>query len=240
MKRFRFAIPLTIVALAAGAPLAAEDDSARIRAGSAVWEDALNAGELDALVALYTEDARVMPPNAAAGQGLDAVRESFGAMIDAGLGGELTTVTAATAGDIGHHVGTYEITAAGAVVDRGKFVEIWRREGDAWKIAADIWNSDMPAAAPQTLLIGTHKVADPKRWLAAWQRPDGRRADFAAHGAPGVRVFQSPQDPNLTGLVVEVADMEALNAWLASEDGARAKAEDGVIDETLQILTEVE
>lgn len=239
MKRFRFAVLCTIVALAAGSPLAAEDASDRIRAGSDAWEAALNAGDLAALVALYTDDARVMPPNAASSQGHDAVREAFGAMIDAGLGGELTTVTAATAGDLGHHVGTYQITAGGAVVDRGKFVEIWRREGDAWKIAADIWNSDMPAAGPATLLISTLKVEDAARWLAAWQGPDGRRADFAAHGAPGVRVFQSPQDANLTGLVIEVEDLEALNAWMASEDGAKAKAEDGVIDETLQILTEV-
>ncbi len=239
MKRSCFAILCTIAVLAAGSPLAAEDSSAAIRAGSAAWEDALNAGELDALVALYTDDARVMPPNAAAAQGHEAVRESFGAMIDAGLGGELTSVMAATAGDIGHHVGTYEITTSGAVVDRGKFVEIWRREGDAWKISADIWNSDMAAAGPETLMIGTHKVEDAARWLAAWQGPESRREAFAAHGAPSVRVFQSPQDPNLTGLVIEVEDMNALSAWLASEDGAKAKAEDGVIDETLRILTEV-
>ena len=239
MKRFCFAALCTIVALAACSPPAAEDNSAAIRAGSAAWEEAFNAGDLDALVALYAEDARVLPPNAAAGQGHDAVRESFGGMIDAGLGGELSSVMAATAGDIGQHIGTYEVTAGGEVVDRGKFVELWRREGDAWKMAADIWNSDMPAAGPETLLVGTHKVEDAARWLSAWEAPDGRRADFAANGAPSVRVFQSPQDPDLMGLVIEVEDLAALNAWLASEEGAQAKAEDGVIDETLRILTEV-
>ena len=72
--------------------------------------------------------------------------------------------------------------------------------------------------------------AESARWTAALN---------AANGAPAVRVFQSPEDPNLTGLAIEVSDMAALSAWLESEDGAKAKAEDGVIDSTLQILAEV-
>lgn len=227
-----------LAALAACAPPTAQD-SAEIRAGSAAWNEALNAGDLDALVALYAEDARIMPPNAEPAQGLEAVRESFGGMIDAGLTGTLTTVEAVAAGDIGHHVGTYEIEAGGEVVDRGKFVEVWRQVGDEWKIAADIWNSDLPAAGSRPMMIGSHKVEDAAVWLAAWEGPDGRRADFAAHGAPAVRVFQSPEDENLTGLAIEVEDMDALMAWLQSPEGAKAKAEDGVIDSTLRILTEV-
>ena len=103
MKKLSLAaLSLVVVAAAACAPPSAQD-SPEIRAGSAAWTEALNAGELDALVAVYAEDAHVLPPNAAPARGHDAVRESFGAMIDAGLGGTLTTVEVAAAGDIGHH-----------------------------------------------------------------------------------------------------------------------------------------
>jgi ketosteroid isomerase-like protein len=48
--------------------------------------------------------------------------------------------------------GTYEFTAtdpkSGPVNDRGKFVVVWKKQTDGgWKIAADIWNSDLPPAA---------------------------------------------------------------------------------------------
>jgi ketosteroid isomerase-like protein len=30
--------------------------------------------------------------------------------------------------------------------DRGKYLTVWKRQGDgAWKIAADAWSSDLPA-----------------------------------------------------------------------------------------------
>ena len=146
----------------------------------------------------------------------------------------------AAAGDMGHHVGTYEITAGGEVVDRGKFTEIWRRQDGEWKMAADIWNSDMPAAFSGAMMIGVHEVEDADVWLAAWSGPDSRRAVFADNGAPNVRVFQSPDDPKRMALVVEVADMEAFLAFIASPEAEAAKAEDGVIDATLRLLREVE
>jgi hypothetical protein len=34
---------------------------------------------------------------------------------------------------------------SGKVLDRGKYVVIWKRDGAAWRIHRDIWNSSMPA-----------------------------------------------------------------------------------------------
>ena len=50
--------------------------------------------------------------------------------------------------------GAYTMTLAvpGApapVQDRGKYIEIWRKQADGpWKLARDIFNSDLPPAAP--------------------------------------------------------------------------------------------
>ena len=49
--------------------------------------------------------------------------------------------------------GTYEETMTDAngkpVKDRGKYIEIFKKQADrTWKVVADIWNSDLPASAP--------------------------------------------------------------------------------------------
>ncbi len=239
MRGLSFAALLLTVAVAACYPPAAEE-SAEIAALSDQWEAALNAGDIDALMALYTEDSRLMPPNAEMGQGLEAVRASFGEMIGAGLKGELETVEAIASGDVGYHVGTYVLkTADGMEVDRGKFIEVWRQVAGDWKIANDIWNSDMPAAGSGTMVIGTHQVADAAKWLAAWQGPGSRHELFAQHGAPNVRVFQSRENPRLTGLLIELTDVQAFEAMLQSPEGQAAANQDGVNMNTLRIFTEV-
>ena len=225
-----------VVFLGACAPTGSQESS-ELAATTDTWTAVLNAGDVDALAALYAEDARLLPPNGAMEQGRAAVREEFGAMIAAGLKGELSTLEALVAGDIGYKVGTYKVLGPdGSVVDRGKFIEVWRQVGGAWKIANDIWNSDMPVPN----LLVTHNVVDADRWLAAWRGPDSRHQMFAAHGAPSVRVFQSAQDPNLTGLLIGVTDMDAFQAMLESPEGAAAKAADGVADASMRVFTEVQ
>ena len=56
----------------------------------------------------------------------------------------------------------------------------------------------------------------------------------AAH----VHTFQDPDNPNVTGLVIAVSDMDALMAMLESEEGQAAAAADGVIPETLTMLVQ--
>ena len=244
MRSVNLATALMVIAVLAScapAPQGAQD-SPEIATGSRAWNEALNAGDIESVAALYTQDARILPPNAEMATGHEAVREIFGGMIDAGLGGSLTTVEAKASGDIGYHVGNYVLEAAdGTMVDKGKFIETWKLVDGSWKISNDMFNSDLaPATSGGTTLAITHEVEDADRWLAAWQGEGSRHELFAEHGAPHVRVFQSPESPNRVGLVIDVEDMEALQALLASPAGAQAKAEDGVKEATMVVLTEVE
>ncbi len=77
-------------------------------------------------------------------------------------------------------------------------------------------------------------------WLAAWQGEPSRPEMFAEHGVPEAREFQSPDDPESVGLLVDVADADAFQDFLASPEGAQAKSEDGVIDDTIRVLVEVD
>jgi ketosteroid isomerase-like protein len=239
MKHLKSVALLLIVAGVACAPPTAQE-SPELAAKAAAWEDAMNAADVEAIVALYAEDARLMPPNAETGQGHDTVRDTFGGMIAAGLSVDLETTEAMAAGNLGTRIGTYVLTSAdGTEADHGKYIETWEKTGDGWVITNDIWNSDVAIGAGTTSLIGTHMVEDGDHWLAAWSGENSRHADFALHGAPSVRVFQSPDNANLTGLLIDVADMDTFQAYLEGEEGTAAKAEDGVKDETLQILAEV-
>lgn len=217
-------------------------DPSVITSRSDAWEAALNAQDVDTLVELYTTDARLMPPNDATMSGHDAVRSMFGGMIDAGLSGELTSVDVIVSGDIGYNVGVFELRTGDKTVDTGKFMETWRRDKDGqWRIANDIWNSDgamQTEKMPMTHLMITHEVDDAEKWLAAWRGEDSRHELFAQNGAAHVHTFRSADNPNLTGLVVAVNDMDALNAMLASDEGMAAAAEDGVRRDTMTVLGE--
>jgi ketosteroid isomerase-like protein len=214
--------------------------SPTIEAFAGQWETALNTGDVEGIVALYTDDCRIMPPNRPLVTGREAARAEFGSMIDAGFTGKLHTIEAFSAADLGYRVGTYELNAPGGeVIDRGKYIEVWRNVGGAWKIADDIWNSDMPAAGSGATMIVTHEVEDFDHWLAAWQGEHSRHEMFAEHGVPGTRLFQSVDDPNTIAVLMDVTDMDAMQAFLSSPEGATAKAEDGVKDSTMKAYAEI-
>jgi ketosteroid isomerase-like protein len=240
MRRLAFAaLSLAVVLLPACAPPKAQS-SAEIAARDEAWEQAFNAGDASKVAAIYTEDARLLAPNAKVSQGRATVEEAFAQMIATGHKITLDSTEAMAAGDLGYSIGTYEEKDKdGAVVDSGKYVEIFRRVGGEWQISNDIWNSDQPAAAGGNLII-THAVKDDAQWLAAWQGEPSRREDFARHGAPSVRIFASPDHPGEHALLVDVTDMDDFTAWLSSDEGAELKKKDGVIDKGMMVFTPVQ
>lgn len=241
MRKLSLSALVLIVAAASCAAPPTSQDSSAIAARSAEWIAAFQAGDADAVAAFYTADARVLPPNAPVGNGRDEVRAAFDGMISVGLTGTLTSLEATEAGDIGYQVGTYtlESRADGTTVDEGKFIEVWKKVDGEWFISNDMFSSNLPWAPAGALLIATHDVEDGAHWVAAWQGANSRHSLFAENGVSSVRAFQNPDNPDQTGLVIDVLDMDAFMAMLESEEGVAAKAEDGVIDSTLSILAEV-
>ncbi len=148
MKKLLATLPLFLMMTACDQAPPSADPSV-LTAQTEAWETALNAKDLDGLAALYTSDARLLPPNGEMTTGEDAVRDIFGGMIDAGISGELTSIETKVSGDIGYDVGTYTLLDGDTVIDTGKFIEIFHRGDDGeWRMTNDIWNSDVPAAAP--------------------------------------------------------------------------------------------
>ena len=119
----------------------------------AQWSKDAGAKDVDKTVSYYAEGAIVMPPNAASATTKEAIRSAWKEMLTtpgAAISWKATKVEVAKAGDLAYVSGTYEETMTDAsgkpVNDRGKYVEIFKKQADGtWKVVADIWNSDIPA-----------------------------------------------------------------------------------------------
>lgn len=89
-----------------------------------------------------------------------------------------------------------------------------------------------------TTAIVIHEVADGEVWAKAWRKGPGSRHEMFGKLGIKARNFQDPDNPNLTGVLLEVPDMKQLKAFLETDEGQAAMREDGLKVETLRILTE--
>jgi hypothetical protein len=83
-------------------------------------------------------------------------------------------------------------------------------------------------------VMAHHDVKDTKHWLASPKRKEL----FGPLGVTNIRTFVDPQKPNRVGLVMDVADMGKLEAFMESKAAADSMAHDGVLPETLVILVQ--
>lgn len=153
----------SVVATAAqSTALPAGGDEAAIRSAGDSWNAAYTALNTDALVALYAADAVLMPETARNAKGPVAIRKFLlvyvAVLVDLGYTPVVTNVVEIeVSGHLGFRSGTYSVKdKSGAVVDTGKWLEIWRKSEGKWLIGRDIWNSDMlPILMPPTIATGS-------------------------------------------------------------------------------------
>ena len=113
------------------------------------FAEAARKGDAAAVAALYTKDAVLLPPNSEMIRGRPGIKEFWGAFMQMGaIDGVLTTVELSGSGDTVNEIGKYtlKIQPEGQepVEERGKYVVVWKRTADGWKMHWDIWNSSMP------------------------------------------------------------------------------------------------
>jgi uncharacterized protein (TIGR02246 family) len=127
-------------------------DEQAIRGQVDRWLQLIKAKDAAGIAALYAEDGAVMPPNAAIGKGHAAIEKTWAALMQT-PGFDLNIVpeqiVVSSSGDMALDRGTYKLAMAPggtAMTDTGKYVVVWRKIGDEWKAAADIFNSDLPAS----------------------------------------------------------------------------------------------
>jgi ketosteroid isomerase-like protein len=144
----RSTLVLFAIAAAASTPAASADVRAEIEAANLQFEAAAAKGDGKAVAALYTASAQALPAGSDVVSGTEAIGKFWQGVFDSGVKGvRLKTLEADSAGESAHEVGQYELLdAAGKVLDRGKYVVIWKKDSGRFKLHRDIWTTSMPAA----------------------------------------------------------------------------------------------
>jgi len=149
---------LAVLAAAGARPLAAEPGAAAPAVPLAETIAALNAqlsaayarGDAPAIALLHTVEAQVLPPDGAAVRGREKIAEFWRKMMQSGVP-ELVLEGVEVHGDeaLAYEVGRYRLGGkSGRPVNRGKYIVIWKRDGDAWLRHRHIWNAT-PAEPPR-------------------------------------------------------------------------------------------
>jgi uncharacterized protein (TIGR02246 family) len=129
-------------------------DSAGIVAADSAFVSAANAGDADAVAAVYASDGALLAPNLPLQRGRNAIRSFWAGFFNAyTVKFDIMSDMIEGRGDLAYNMGSYRFTAvpkdknATGVADEGKFVEILKKQPDgSWKYVVDIYNSSL---APQ-------------------------------------------------------------------------------------------
>ncbi|MEZ4725500.1 MAG: SgcJ/EcaC family oxidoreductase [Caldilineaceae bacterium] len=140
-------------------PAAPPTDEEVVAAVNAIWDEyeaSVIAGDVDRWIAQWTNDGVQMPPNEPLVEGKENIYARVGANMAAGPTTDfvITPLETTSAGDWAYSRGVYTVTfplgdsGKEGMID-GKFMTILQRQPDGtWKIHRDIFNSNVPPAAP--------------------------------------------------------------------------------------------
>ena len=126
-----------------------QDVTEQIQAADGEFMAAFKAGDAEVLASLYTQDGMLLPPNSDFVSGTAAIQAVWQAVMDAGVAeAKLTVEEAQGLDDTAWEVGRYALyDSAGASIDEGKYIVVWKRTEAGWRLHRDIWNSSRPMSS---------------------------------------------------------------------------------------------
>lgn len=147
-KVFGIAAGLMLATLSS--PARAENLRLAIEAANKQFVTAASKGDGASLALLYTPDGQLLPVASDVVSGTKQIQKFWQGVLDSGIRGvTLRTLEAEGHGTTAHEVGEYELRELGGkLLDRGKYVVIWKRDGGQWKLHRDIWTTSLPPAKP--------------------------------------------------------------------------------------------
>ena len=86
--------------------------------------------------------------------------------------------------------------------------------------------------------LAIHETENADHWAKAWHGGEGGRHDQFSKLGVKCRTYRDPQNPDSVAVLMEAEDFAQFENFVASEEGRKAMAEDGVKPETLRILSE--
>jgi uncharacterized protein (TIGR02246 family) len=135
-------IALVLVFLA-GLSAPAFAQKAEIEAVNAKWMELFKKGDFAGIASLYTDDATALPPGAAMVKGSAAIAAMWKSLAAQVSDPKVTTLDVKPLGpSAAREIGTFTLKTKGPTPQEvsGKYVVVWEKVGDRWKLATDIWN----------------------------------------------------------------------------------------------------
>jgi len=116
---------------------------------------AINAGDIDKLVSLYTDDAVRIPPNKPALIGKEAIRSMFQEQLDKfTVQNEGVIVDLKVSGDLAFVRGSWTSintpkTGGEPLKENGSFVSVFQKQPEgSWKVICNIWSNEQLIFTP--------------------------------------------------------------------------------------------
>lgn len=103
-------------------------------------DDPAKAGEL------FTEDAEILTQERPVVKGREEIKQYLADQMNPMILFDTTTEMSVVRGDIALETGKYTFrdTRRGADIEYGKYMTVWRKDGDHWKIFRTMFNTDEP------------------------------------------------------------------------------------------------
>jgi ketosteroid isomerase-like protein len=124
-------------------PSRAAEVRAAIESANAKFSALAAQGDGAALAGLYATDGAVMPAGSEPIRGSQAIAKFWQSALDSGVAAiELKTVEVYGQGTTATEVGEYALHDK--VLDRGKYIVIWRHQDGQWKLLRDMFSTNVP------------------------------------------------------------------------------------------------
>jgi ketosteroid isomerase-like protein len=131
-------------------PTAAEDVRKAIEQVNSRFVESFKSGDAATIASLYTDTAKILPPDATEIAGQEAIQSLWQSWIDDGFKNlTLESTEVGTSGNLAYEVGLFSLQVPAEnnamVTATGNYVVVWKRDaGGNWRLHIDTWN-DAPA-----------------------------------------------------------------------------------------------
>jgi ketosteroid isomerase-like protein len=135
--------------------LAACSQSTLPRETVQAFEQAFNRDDVDGAVALFTDDAQILPQNGPVVIGKANITEFLRDQMTPVVSFNTDTDLSLVRGDIAIEQGHYSVrnVRRGSDIEEGKYLHVWRNVGGQWKIYRIMYNTDVAPAANVSVAV---------------------------------------------------------------------------------------
>jgi uncharacterized protein (TIGR02246 family) len=148
----KYSLSIILVSMLFSAFAFAQDSDARVKIEeyNERWEKAMLNNDMNAVLDFYADDVISLPSYSGLMRGKEEVRAHMDEEMKAGM--KFTDVNFETTevieeGDLAIEIGTYNMSMTMGDTnepfsDQGKYVTIWEKQGNDWKVIVETWNTN--------------------------------------------------------------------------------------------------